>query len=81
MTEENKLDIFVIDEAQAPLLLKEHKLGNIRYSPSDLVEFFVMTESTESMQATFHQASEQIFKKRMVFSRDNIPTEVKKPTP
>lgn len=81
VTEENKLEIFVIDELQAPLLLKEHKLENIRYSPSDLVEFFVMTESTESMQSTFRQASEQIFKKRMVFSRDNIPTEVKKPTP
>lgn len=70
MTGENKLELFVIDEARAPQLLTENKLDHIRYSPSEPIEYFVLTGSTESMQAKFREASDRIFTKQIIYSRD-----------
>lgn len=76
LTGENKLELFTIDEELAPgilkSILKENELDHLLYHPSDslMVKYFVLTGSTDSMQAKFRSSGDRIFTKRMIYMRE-----------
>ena len=69
LSKDGALNLFIIDELKAPEILGDARLGYLRYTPSDLVEYFVLTESTSSMQKRFEEAPKRIFAKQIRFVR------------
>jgi len=73
---DDKLEVFKIDETRAVQFMKKRKVPFLPYKPSDMVEFFVLTGTTESLQDLVRQSGGDLFSKTpMTFTRTHKPDE------
>lgn len=67
---DGKLEVFKIDETRAVPFMKEIKVPFLHYEPSNGIEFFVLTGTTESLQDLVRKSGEKLFAKTpMIFTR------------
>ncbi|MDA8745929.1 hypothetical protein N9N28_14980 [Rubripirellula amarantea] len=73
---DDKLEVFTIDATRAVPFMKMNKVPFLRYEPSDMVEFFVLTGTTESLQDLIRKSDGELFSKTpMTFTRTRKPDE------
>lgn len=71
---DDKLEVFKIDETRAVPFMRKNKVPFLRYNPSDMVEFFVLTETPESLQDLIRKSDGELFSKTpMTFLRTRKP--------